>query len=175
MSKYKVKSLIQAALDGEVDVIGHGCNCFNVMKSGIAPLIAKEFPEAWEADQATVKGDKEKLGGFSYGYHAFYPEGGIHVLNLYSQYAWWGRKEGRMDLDYDALRSSLRMGFGNFKTAATIGLPKIGSKLAGGDWNIIENIIKEELTDKGYDVTIYVLKPNEIPAKDRMYSLQGDT
>ena len=35
-----------------------------------------------------------------------------------------------------------------------IGLPKIGSNLAGGDWNIIKEIIKKEL--KGCDVTVVI-------------------
>ena len=39
MIKYKVGDLIEALKNHEVDAIGHQCNCFHVMKSGIAPLI----------------------------------------------------------------------------------------------------------------------------------------
>ena len=37
--KYKVGDLIEAAKSGEINVFGHGCNCFCTMGSGIAPLI----------------------------------------------------------------------------------------------------------------------------------------
>ena len=36
-----------------------------------------------------------------------------------------------------------------------IGLPKIGSHLAGGDWEIIKDIIKEELKDCKITIVIY--------------------
>lgn len=35
-----------------------------------------------------------------------------------------------------------------------IGLPLIGAGLAGGNWKVIEQIIKEELEDHEVDVTI---------------------
>ena len=41
-------------------------------------------------------------------------------------------------------------------TGKRIGLPKIGAGLAGGDWNVIQKIIEEELP--GENVTIVVLE-----------------
>ena len=38
--------LIQLALDGEFDLIIHGCNCFCSMGAGIAKSIREIFPEA---------------------------------------------------------------------------------------------------------------------------------
>jgi O-acetyl-ADP-ribose deacetylase (regulator of RNase III) len=35
--------LIELALQGKFDVIGHGCNCFCTMGAGIAPQMAKNF------------------------------------------------------------------------------------------------------------------------------------
>lgn len=163
---YRVGDLIAAAKAGEVNVIAHGCNCMNTMKSGIAPFIAKAFPEAWQADQATRRGDREKLGSLS---QAFVADD-LLVYNLYTQYTFTGRKSGKMDLDYDALASSLsRMSASlhakcrildmSFKDLR-IGLPKIGAGLAGGDWSIILPIIMTHLGD--FDVTIYILKESEI-------------
>lgn len=150
---------------GEVHAIAHGCNCQNTMKSGIAPLIAKAFPAAWEADQATVKGDRSKLGSLS-----FAEQSGVRIFNLYSQYTFTGRKQGKMDLDYWALKASLdRManslrancqGEGILPSKYRVGLPKIGAGLAGGDWAIISRIIERCLCD--FDVYIYVLKESEI-------------
>lgn len=36
-------NLIELALNGEFDVISHGCNCFCTMRSGIAPQMAESF------------------------------------------------------------------------------------------------------------------------------------
>lgn len=164
--KYKVESLITAGKGG-LDFIGHGCNCFNTMGNGIAPLIKTNFPEAYTADLQTLKGDKGKLGSFTYAFNKQYDLG---IFNLYSQYGFWGRNRGLPDIDYDALRNALRsMGYTILKFEESeadilkLGLPKIGAGLAGGDWNIISKIIEEELQDHGIDVTIYVLNENEIP------------
>ena len=39
-------------------------------------------------------------------------------------------------------------------------MPRIGCGLAGGKWEIVENIIKDEFTKKG--VEVYVYDYNEI-------------
>lgn len=159
--KYKVGDLIAAAKSREVDVIAHGCNCFCTMGNGIAPLIKGAFPKAWAADLETVKGDKSKLGTFSYGIQE-----SVIIGNLYTQYGFWGRNKGLRDLDYNAMYDSMA----SFKTLilqhfggnVRIGLPKIGAGLAGGDWKVIEAIILSTLGS--FDVTVYVLNKNEIPA-----------
>ncbi|AHK11179.1 hypothetical protein S14_67 [Shewanella sp. phage 1/4] len=40
---------------------------------------------------------------------------------------------------------------------------KVGDLIQAADWNIIEQIIKDELTAYNYDVTIYVLSEDDIP------------
>lgn len=40
---------------------------------------------------------------------------------------------------------------------ASIHMPRIGCGLAGGKWELIEQIIKEELIDKEIAVTVYDL------------------
>jgi O-acetyl-ADP-ribose deacetylase (regulator of RNase III) len=168
MLKYKIKSLIQAGLDFDVDVIAQQCNCFNTMGSGIAPLIATAFPYAKEADLATIKGDKSKLGTFSKGVH---PEGTLlpDVYNLYGQYGYGGRNRGQMDTDYNALLSALEGMARNIKLPflTKVGLPKLGAGLGGGDWNIISKMIEDTLDSTCYSVTIYVLNILEIPKEER--------
>lgn len=165
--KYKVSCLIEAAKSGEVDVIAHQCNCFCTMGSGIAPLIKKNFPEAWEADKATKKGDVQKLGSFSKGLSFKYGDKGfpLFIYNLYGQYGYGKRKEGGTDTDYHALESSLIAMTKELRQAKElkIGLPKLGAGLGGGDWNLISQIIESVLCDQGFDVTIYVLNEKEIP------------
>lgn len=51
--------LIALALEGEFSVIVHGCNCQCAMGKGIAKTIKTRFPEAYQADLKTKKGDRD--------------------------------------------------------------------------------------------------------------------
>ena len=144
--------LIKKAKEGEFDLIVHGCNCFCTMGAGIARGIKSEFPEAFDADRATPKGSKEKLGTCSF---AKIEREGINliVVNGYTQFDYHGPG---IKVDYDAVRSCMKWIKDNFE-GKRIGLPKIGAGLAGGDWERISQIIDEELT--GEDVTLVEYKP----------------
>ena len=133
------------------DVIVHGCNCFCTMGSGIAPQIKKKFPEAYAVDCATTSGDKSKLGTIT-----FTESTKPIVVNLYSQFGFNGRTHGEIDVDYDAIRSGMKLIKEKF-SGKFIGMPKLGSGLAGGSWEIIEKIIEEELQGE------YVVIVNYIP------------
>jgi O-acetyl-ADP-ribose deacetylase (regulator of RNase III) len=132
------------------DVIGHCCNCFNTMGAGIAPQIKHKFPEAYAVDCETIKGDENKLGTISYTENST-----PIVVNLYGQYDYTGRRSGKMDLDYDALRSALKAMKEKF-SGKTFGMPMIGAGLAGGDWNVIEKIIQEEMIGEYVTIVRYV-------------------
>ena len=159
---YKVKSLITAAQELEVNVIGHQANCFCLMGSGIAPLIAAAFPDAEKADNETFAGNRNKLGDFTVGEHLVVgalEEEYIQIYNLYGQYG-YGRE--KVDTNYIALRHAIRRMAQNLDPHyARIGLPKLGCGLGGGDWAIVSEIIEDELDN--FDVTIYVLDESEIP------------
>ncbi|WNT48272.1 phosphatase [Salmonella phage SPLA5a] len=157
--KYKVGDLIEAAKSGEINVFAHGCNCYCTMGSGIAPLIKEAFPKMYAADLKTEKGDKTKLGSFTW---AVMNGGTLAGFNLYSQYGYNRRKQGLRDLDYNALYDSmvamkkcLQAHTDGSMMDRKIGFPKIGAGLAGGDWNVIEAMIKSVFFD--CDVTVYIL------------------
>ena len=137
--------LIKLALEGNFDVIIHGCNCFCTMGAGIAKNIKSEFPEAYEADLKTEKGNKDKLGTYS---NAITERNGykIIIINAYTQHHYKGR---RMKADYEAIRSVFKKIKSNYP-GRKIGYPKIGAGLAGGDWNIISEIIEEELKNENH-------------------------
>jgi O-acetyl-ADP-ribose deacetylase (regulator of RNase III) len=149
MIKYVEGDLVRDS--DQYEVIAHCCNCFCTMGAGIAPQIKHKFPEAYVADCTTTAGDQTKLGTITYTENTT-----PIVVNLYGQYDYKGRQFGRMDLDYAALRSALAAMKEKF-TGKKIGLPMIGSGLAGGSWEIIERIIQEELN--GEDVTIVKYVP----------------
>ncbi len=144
--------LIQLALDGQFDVIIHGCNCFCAMGKGIAKTIKAKFPEAYEADKATAKGDRAKLGSISFA-KVVRDERRITIVNGYPQFHWRGTS-GKAD--YDAIQGVMQQVKQRF-SGQRIGYPKIGAGLAGGDWDRISAIIEEELA--GEDHTVVEFAP----------------
>lgn len=160
MIRYREGDLIKLAKEGHFDVITHGCNCFCTMGAGIAPQMAKAFGcDKFPLENPNHRGNINKLGTIDYQIQEIYIKkpifgelvtdfGGhdLIVVNSYTQYR-YGRNHADGDktpVDYDAIRLCMRKINHIFK-GKTIGLPMIGAGLAGGDWNIIEKIIEEEL------------------------------
>ncbi|MCG7520758.1 macro domain-containing protein [Ruegeria sp. Ofav3-42] len=141
--------LIQLALDGEFDVIVHGCNCFHAMGAGIARVIAAEFPDALVADKQTEYGVRSKLGTVS---TASVSRGttSFVIVNAYTQFHWGG--PGRL-VDYDAISACFNMIARGFPTAR-IGYPMIGAGLAGGDWAEIAPRIDAALKDMDHKLVV---------------------
>lgn len=79
--------------------------------------------------------------------------GDLIVVNAYTQFDYQG---AGVKVDYDAVRSCMRW-IGKKFSGKRIGLPKIGAGLAGGDWDLIQSIIEEELSSE--DVTLIEYKP----------------
>lgn len=146
--------LLKLFEQGEFDVIVHGCNCFSTFGAGIALQIKNKYPIAYQADRQTPSGDKSKLGKFSLA-AIINPNNKTrqYIVNAYTQYH-YGRD--KVNVDYDALRNcfkAIKLQFSGLR----IGFPAIGAGLAGGDWNIISEIIDTEL--KNEDTTLVVYKP----------------
>jgi O-acetyl-ADP-ribose deacetylase (regulator of RNase III) len=143
-------NLLDMAVNGDFDVIIHGCNCFCNFGAGIALQILNRFPEAFEVDKSTIKGDKEKLG---YCTKATIVRNGkrFDIVNAYTQYG-CGINEVRCE--YPALDSCFKI-IANTYNGLRIGYPKIGAGLAGGDWNIISKIIDKQLEGQDHTLVIF--------------------
>ena len=50
----------------DAEALVNTVNCVGFMGKGIALAIKQQFPEAYEADLKTTKGERSKLGTFSY-------------------------------------------------------------------------------------------------------------
>ncbi|MEM1350453.1 MAG: macro domain-containing protein, partial [Myxococcota bacterium] len=127
--------LLELAEGGHFDVIVHGCNCQCTMGAGIARQIKARFPEAYDADRATEKGDASKLGTCSVA-HAQRGDHELTMVNAYTQVHWRGRGK---KVDEDAIARCfawVKQEFGGKR----IGIPRIGAGLAGGDWDEIRAI-----------------------------------
>ncbi|CAL9964924.1 phosphatase [Vibrio phage D479] len=140
-----VEMLRNSKRDQEVFWMAQGCNCFITQGSGIAGQL-REFPEVFQADvDYGMEGDRAKLGGFSLANVG----ADCHVLNVYSQYEYGTDKRhanyaaiGLAFMELNARASQIEMLY----------IPKIGSELAGGDWNIIEQVINDATPD--LDITL---------------------
>ncbi len=143
-------NLVEMALDGDFDVIIHGCNCFNAMASGIAREIAMKIPEAKMADNMYVEADEfDKLSNFSYApFRNRIGKIGI-VINLYTQYQ--PGKDLRMEalvLGFKKLsRKILTMG-----DDVRIGIPLIGCGIAGGNWELVGPLLEKIMS--AHNITV---------------------
>lgn len=136
----------------EFELILHGCNCQCTMGKGIALQIKEKYPEAYEVDCRTKKGDRSKLGTIS-----FTTNTTPIVVNCYTQFDYRPKYEdpATLYLDYNALKQALIMVKKTF-SGKKIGMPRIGASLAGGDWSIIIRIIEDVLGDEDVTIVNYV-------------------
>jgi O-acetyl-ADP-ribose deacetylase (regulator of RNase III) len=79
-----------------------------------------------------------------------------HVANMIGQHGVGRDKEGNPPVRYESIRKCLKkVRKYCLKNGFEVHAPRFGSDLAGGDWDVIEGLIKDELTSKGIPVTIY--------------------
>ena len=106
------------------------------MGAGIAIQMAHAF-HCNHFKEETIRGDINKLGCIDW---EVMPFSSLIVVNAYTQFF-----PGK-HLDYQALTLCLRKMNYTF-ISKHIGLPQIGAGIAGGNWEVILNIIKTELKD----------------------------
>lgn len=135
-------------VDSDVDVICHQVNCQAVMGAGIAKQIHVMFPRVFDNYKRFCESNRN--AGRS-------PLGKCQlvwtdetktrlVANLFGQerYGRYGRQT-----DYEALRKALKSLASNkylLEREASLGFPyRIGCALGGGDWNVVYEMLREEL------------------------------
>jgi O-acetyl-ADP-ribose deacetylase (regulator of RNase III) len=146
--------IIEAARSRKINAILHCVNCFHVMGAGVAKAIREEWPGVFLADLKTPRGDRSKMGTFS-----FHQEGGLVVINLYAQYRY--SRLRKQSLEYPALRRALRSAAERLNAwqekgvDVRVGYPLLGCGLAGGNWEQVKEILDEEL--EGLNHQLYTL------------------
>lgn len=155
MINYKVGNILYCT----EDIICQQVNHQGVMRAGLANQIANKYPDI-------VKGYRRFCKTYPFekikdcGLVNFF-EGDKLIANIFGQ-EYYGRDERYTD--YEALTSGLET---VWRVAVydllSIAIPyKIGCGLGGGDWNIVEGIIRNCFFD--YEVTIYKLPKQVIIA-----------
>lgn len=135
-------------IDATEFVISHGCNAQGVMGSGVARAIRNKWPEAYKAYKDHY--DKHKLFP---GEVIWAPTEDKLIANCITQCK-YGR-DGTRYTEYQAVRECMheinKFEYGEFGLA----MPLIGAGLGGGDWDIIKDIIREEITN--VNPVVYIL------------------
>lgn len=135
MLQYKNGDILEA----EEKIICHQTNCLGIMGAGLALQIARKYPEV----------DK-KYRNFCIEYGEWNFLGQTQLVNTYDDKIianCFGQKRPGFgkQTDYKALKTCLKAveEFAN-QNNFSVAIPyKIGCGLAGGDWNIVEKIIKD--------------------------------
>lgn len=155
-------NLIDLAVSGKAGIIVHGCNCFHAMGSGIAGALAQRFPQIPLADgKYTAHGDPSKLGSYviaevnlekSEGYNNVVIQKPLdnpfECINLYTQFT------PGPDFIESIFVYALKQLNKDF-AGKHLWFPKIGCGIGGGDWERVESLMLQHLTD--VKVTVVVL------------------
>ena len=133
------------------DIIAHGCNCLGGYGSGVAYTMARNYPKAKSLYLEKYDEEGWNLGDVQ----MVLQRDGKYIANCATQDSFLPR--GICHADYEAIRLCMEKvkRFAKNK-GLSIAIPKIGAGLAGGDWTIIEGILKGVFND--YDITVYYLE-----------------
>lgn len=134
-------------LDTSVGVIAHGVNCQNEMGSGVARALFVKWPNVKTFYHRFVEQNSwEDNRGLLGDYHEVRVGNLLNkkiIVNCFTQ-LYYGY-DGKKYVSYDAI-------FDCFKELSTIydeiAIPKIGCGLAGGNWEIVKQIINDATEDR---------------------------
>lgn len=142
----------------ELKYIGHGVNCQNVMGSGVAKALYEKFPEVKERYHSYCDWAKER-GEDVLGNTISVLSKDKFIYNLFTQFNYG--YDGKKYVNYAAIVlcfDKLKMIKHRFD--GPIAIPKIGCGLAGGDWNIVEQLINDTVGDE-LEIWVYELEPKK--------------
>lgn len=136
-------------------VITHICNDIGGWGKGFVLALSKKWKIAEEAYRQWYRSQE----GFSLGAVQFVKVADdIYVANMIGQQGIYKDSKRLPPIRYEAVRQCLKeVALFATKHEASVHMPRIGCGLAGGKWELIEEIIKEELIAKGIAVTVYDL------------------
>ena len=139
-------------------VIVHVCNDVGGWGKGFVLALSQRWTAPEERFRRWFADGHDGNVAFGLGQVQFVEvEPGLWVANLVGQHG-LSPVKGVPPVRYDAIRDGLA-DVAKFarRHGASVHMPRIGAGLAGGDWNRIEKIIREELSRAGVDVTVYDL------------------
>lgn len=133
-------------------VIVHICNDIGAWGAGFVMALSSR----WEGPEMMYRRWCGHQRNFKLGYiQRVKVEDGLTVINMIAQHK-VGMVNGKPPIDYSALYTCLfKVGQYVKDVKASVHMPRIGCGLAGGDWNVVEGIIKEILSSNDIEVVVY--------------------
>lgn len=148
------KYIIGDITETELKYIAHGVNCQNKMGSGVAKALYSKFPKVKEVYHEYFKCfDDVQVGEW-----CFAVQDGKEIYNLFTQ-EYYGY-DGKRYVNYAAIVECFKSLKESGKFDGPIAIPKIGCGLAGGDWNIVEQLINDTVGDD-LEIWVYELEPKK--------------
>lgn len=126
----------------DIKYLVHGCNAQGVMGSGVAAIVRRDFPFAYQEYVQRHKVKPWELGEVQF----VFTEAKV-IVNAITQNL-YGR-DGNRYVSYDAVAEAMNEINHKLKDLENprVAMPQIGAGLGGGDWNVIAAIIESELKD----------------------------
>lgn len=127
-------------------MIAHGCNAQGVMGSGVAKIIRDKFPGAFDLYRKEFE-----TNGLCLGQVVMFKTGDKFIANLITQDKYGGfNADGSrvVNVDYQACHNAFEymISYAAQRGIRGISIPKIGAGLGGGDWNLVEESLKNALS-----------------------------
>ena len=128
-------------------IIAHICNDIGKWGRGFVMALSKKWPQTRQDYLVWFEGNYPLA--FQLGEVQFVQvEPDIWVANMLGQHGIRSRKQSAPPIRYDAVRRGLaKVAMFAQDKNASIHMPRIGTGLAGGKWELIEPIIKAELRE----------------------------
>ncbi len=137
-------------------IIVHVCNDVGGWGRGFVVAISKRWPAPERRYRAWHRGEEKQP--FALGEVQFVEVAeDIRVANLIGQRN-LRTVNGVPPVRYEAIRQGLkRVALEARRLGASVHMPRIGCGLAGGQWDVVSQIVEEELVNAGVPVTVYDL------------------
>ena len=137
-------------------ILVHVCNDIGAWGRGFVVALSRRWPDperhyrAWHRDGDKIPFELGQVQLVSV-------SDGIVVANLIGQHG-IRSTDSLPPVRYEAIRTGLqRVATLAREGKASVHMPRIGCGLAGGDWSVVELIVREELAVKGIAVIVYDL------------------
>ena len=142
----------------DIKLIVHICNNVGKWGKGFVLAISKRWPEPEKIFKESFKNKQNAALGCAQFVEV---SDNLLVANVIGQDGIVLRNENRSATNlppvrYEAIREGLeKVAVYAISHVASVHMPRIGTGLAGGKWELIEPIIKEKLIERGISVTVY--------------------
>lgn len=146
------KEIHGSILDTELRFIAHGVNAQDVIGSGVAKVLYEKYPEVKKRYHEYCSSVEigRRLGSIC---STTIQKDGKVIFNMFTQFEYG--YDGKRYVNYAAIVQCFTK-IVNQGTVKVLAIPKIGCGLAGGDWEIVKQLINDVTQDK-LEVWVYYI------------------